>query len=57
MVKRENTYETRLRRNGLGSLHQTYKWLHMTQDLHDHLIVLEGSECRSIKCELGYNVH
>lgn len=47
MVKRDsNLEETVIRRNGLGALHQTYKWLHCTQDLHDHLMLMEGSDWR-----------
>ncbi|KAJ4430120.1 hypothetical protein ANN_22330 [Periplaneta americana] len=26
------------------TLHQTWKWLHQTQDLHDHLVSLEASD-------------
>lgn len=49
MCNRQSTYETRIRSNGLGALHQTYKWLHMTQDLHDHLVELEGTDCMDFK--------
>lgn len=52
MVKRDsNLEETVIRRNGLGALHQTYKWLHCTQDLHDHLMLMEGSDWRIINQE------
>lgn len=43
MVTRDSTYETRLRRDGLVAVHQTYRWLHCTQDLHDHLTLQGGS--------------
>lgn len=49
MIERERINETCIRRNGLGTLHQTYKWLHMTPELHDHLVELEGTDCRGFK--------
>ena len=32
------------------TLHQTWKWLHQTQDLHDHLVALEASHIDEIAC-------
>jgi hypothetical protein len=32
------------------TLHQTWKWLHQTQDLHDHLISLEASDTDVVTC-------
>jgi hypothetical protein len=32
------------------TLHQTWKWLHQTQDLHDHLVSLEASHTDGVSC-------
>ena len=40
----EKLFEVRLRRDGLGALHQTYKWLHQTQEKHDHLIAMINAD-------------